>query len=201
MPRYTLEQIARIRAESERLLRDDPQPAARPEPRPTPREVHMPNIDPVQEWRAWHDARDREREAAKAELRRPEHVMRTSERAAIDTLTAQVAALRRDHDVLAEAANAQARALIEFSNAVETKLTAICALAGRLERTFEEIKTAREQQITSLRNQLDLVGRQNAWLDEQLRTAQHEADVATGRREALRTREAVQRVADIIKLK
>jgi hypothetical protein len=193
--RYTAEQIARIRAESERILRDEPPPP------PRPREVPIPESDPVAEWREWHDARAAEREAAKAALHRGEHEMRSQERAAIDTLTAQVAALQRDHDVLAEAANAQARALIEFSNAVETKMTAICALAGRLERTFEEIKTARDRQTESLRSQLDLVVRQNEWLDEQLNVAQHEADVATGRREALRTREAVQRVADIIKLK
>jgi hypothetical protein len=46
-----------------------------------------------------------------------------------------------------------------------------------------------------------LVARQNEFLEQQLATAQHEADIATGRREALRTREAVQRVADVIKLK
>jgi len=188
----------RVRAESERLLKDEPT-RARAVPPPV-REVPIPEIDPVQEWREWHDARDREREAAKAALR-SEREMRSPERAAIDALSAEIGALRRDHDALASASNEQATALIEYSDVVNAKLNALAALADRLERTLEAAKTARESLVESFRSQLDLVTRQNEYLDQQLTTARREADVATGRRESQRTRDAVQRVADVIKLK
>ena len=66
MSRYTPEQIARVRAESERLLRDEPRPAARA-PAST---REPPPRDHIAEWAEWHDARDAERRAAKAVMRR-----------------------------------------------------------------------------------------------------------------------------------
>src|SRR5262245_29406709 len=69
MSRFTPEEIARIRAQSERLLREPAAPPAT-SPAPPPREAHVPESDPIQEWRDWHDARDRGREAARAQLRR-----------------------------------------------------------------------------------------------------------------------------------
>src|SRR5262249_49587174 len=70
MSRYTPEQIAAIRAESERLLRGEP--PARPKPTPPPRAAYVPEADPVQEWRDWHDQRAAERKANRAEVRREE---------------------------------------------------------------------------------------------------------------------------------
>jgi len=193
--KYNSEQVARIRAESERLLRDPP---ARPEPKP-PREVHIPETDPVAEWREWHDARDRERAAAKAELRRSEHEMRTQERAMIDTLIVQVAALRRDHDAQAEACNEQARALIEFADSVATRMHALAALADRFERTLEDLKTARDRESSALRAQLDLVSRQNEFLDQQLTAARREIDQTTARRARDRANIDAKNIADNVR--
>jgi hypothetical protein len=198
MSRFTDAERRAVMEESRRILSEEPPPL--PEPAPVPREVRIEFEDDLDRWRREADASDRECEQNRAALRRSERETRSQERT-IDRLNAEVAALRNDHNALAAAANEQARALIEFGNTVETKLVALSALADRLQRTLEDTRTARAGEVASLRSQLDLVARQNAWLDEQLRVAQHEADVAIGRRESLRTREAVQRVASIIKLK
>jgi hypothetical protein len=62
------ERIAILRAESRKLMHSAP--SATPQRDEPVREVQVPDVDPVQEWREWHDTRDREREANRAKLRR-----------------------------------------------------------------------------------------------------------------------------------
>jgi hypothetical protein len=126
----------RIRAESRRLLSDDePTP---PPAEPVMREVHIPERDPIAEWRAWHDERDAEREAGRAELKRQERSdarARGADWAAyIDACVEQrLAEYQERFDELANAS-------VEFSNKVLQALTRLDSLCGDLDKKFNELR-------------------------------------------------------------
>jgi hypothetical protein len=137
MGRFSPEQIAAIRRESERLLRDD-KPAPRPEPAPTPREARLPEIDAVQEWRDWHEARDQEREDERAEMRREQRDAER-ERAAgwaayVDSRIAAALA-ERQHELIA-----LARGTLEFSNAVTARLQKMEQLIDKLDAAHAKLR-------------------------------------------------------------
>jgi hypothetical protein len=133
MSRYTPEQIARIRAESARLLRDDPPPRSEPRPDP-PREVRIPTPDPVQEWRDWHDARDREREANRAELRRQE-----GDNARVLSAIGRVAELERRVVELEQSLATSDAMMQEFAQGAETFSRAVDEVLLRMEKKLAEL--------------------------------------------------------------
>jgi len=172
--------------------------ADEPLPTPAPPKIERPLPpfeDDVARWKRLADIAELEREQNRAELRRQQHEGQISGQAAIDVLTAQISALRHDLDTQAEAANEQARALIVFGTAVETKMTALEALAARLDRTLEAMRDAREAQTATLRNQLDLVSRQNEFLEQQMATARHEINRTDARRARDRANTDAERIA------
>jgi hypothetical protein len=142
MTRFTPEQIAAVRRESERLLRDDKPAAPAPEP---PREVPVPASDPVQEWRDWHEARDREREAARDRMRREKHDAaraRGADWAAyVDArIAAALAEHRAQFDELAEAS-------AEFSNKVVQALERLDGLAAQLDTKLTELRALGDMRL------------------------------------------------------
>jgi DNA repair exonuclease SbcCD ATPase subunit len=189
MSRFTDAERATIRRESERLLRDPP---ARPEPAP-PREVHVPEVDPVQEWREWHDARDREREANRAANRRQADDPTLAGFAAIgsrlDALEERMAAVEQALAGL----NALANGAAQFSNATVARLEELAACANKAGLTFETVRALHERQVEHLRNRLAASeaasARESAFLGRQLAEARRELDALHGKVDRERDRE------------
>jgi hypothetical protein len=136
MSKFTDAQRAAIFEQSRRLLSDDePTP---PPAEPERREVHIPEPDPIAEWKAWHDDRDAEREAARAELKREERAdarARGQDWAAfIDARVEQrLAEYQARFDELADAS-------VEFSQSVLKALTRLDDLCGDLDKKFDQLR-------------------------------------------------------------
>src|SRR5262249_54030387 len=125
MSKFSPSEISRIRAESEKLLRDPP---ARPEPAPEPpRKIHVVIGDPVQEWREAADAFERKCEEHRAEMRRGAQAREAAfgRRAwGGDALGARVAALQARPPAVERAVTGLgklATAVVPFSNPPEKK--------------------------------------------------------------------------------
>jgi hypothetical protein len=184
MSRFSDSERAEIIRKSREILERGDAP---PPPAPPVREVVVPESDAVAEWAEWHDARDREREINRAGMRRESAAAaraQTADRAAIDTLAAELAALRRDFDAQAEAGNAVARGLIDFSNSVTTRLHALAALTDRLERVLGELKTTYADGFAVLNARLVSAeaahARESAFQGRQLAAARAELDGLVG---------------------
>jgi hypothetical protein len=140
MSRFTPEQIAAIRRESERLLRDEPPP--RPEPAPPREPPPIVFEDAMDRWRREADEADRERAAAKAELRREEDdLARTrSAIARIAALEQRVAELEQSVATSDATTRELAGGIIEFSNVVTSGLLKIEKHADELDNKLTEMR-------------------------------------------------------------
>src|SRR5262249_26603480 len=153
MSKFSPEEIARVRRESERLLCDPP---ARPEPEPV-REVPLPPRDEVREWREWQDARTAEREAHRAALRREqreEHEAMARARA-LDGAEARIEALEGRMDEIERQISELSRAIQEFSRAVTGGLNSQDRKLEKLQTLLTELRTIDDLQR---RAPLDLPG-------------------------------------------
>jgi hypothetical protein len=186
----------RIRAESRRLLEADGSPV----PPPVREDVRIPEPpDPVQEWREWHDARDVERQAAKAELRRKERAMHTEYEAGVDVRLVELE--RRLVQRLAaveqrlEAFDAVANGTVTFSNAVTERLEELASLAHKVDKALETMRHVHARECDALRDRLAASeashSRETAMLVKQLSDAQRELDVRANLREHAANRMAV----------
>jgi hypothetical protein len=198
MSRYTPEQIARIRAESERLLSDEPPPP--PEPTP-PRVVRIEVEDDLVRWRREADESDREREAARAELRRESRedrraAMRTRQDAAevdqrLDAIEDRLTAIEQ---ALA-AFNQLASNTATFSDSVTGQLESLAALANRVDAATVTLRYVHERETAALRDRLAASeathARETALLTRELTRAQHETDRRAEIREHAANRMAV----------
>jgi len=136
MSRFSLEQIAAIRAESERLLADKP-PAEQPAPTPV-REVPLVFEDDMDKWRREAAESDERRAKAKAELQREAreaHEARSAvgRIAALEDRIAQLEWALADANAttneLAKGAQALGDAVTQATFRMETKLA---ELSGKL---------------------------------------------------------------------
>jgi hypothetical protein len=195
MKHYSPEERAAILQKSRELLDDKPPPApAQPAP---VREQPIPAPDdPITKWAKEADEASAIRERNRAAMRREAAAAertRTADRAAIDTLAAEVAALRRDLDAQASASNEQANGLIEFSNSVTTRMHALAALTDRLDATLTTMLTMHEREVNALRDRLAATeaahARESAFTGRQLTEARRELDVLRAGAERKRDRE------------
>jgi hypothetical protein len=138
MSKFTPEQIARTRAESERILREvreEPAPPE-PEPAPAPREVPLVFEDDVAKWKREADEASAIREANRAAMRRDQRNERVDLTAGwtqyIDNRIAEHAGM------VAELA----KAAVEFSNAVNTRLAEMEKQLGQLETKLTQLRAA-----------------------------------------------------------
>jgi hypothetical protein len=190
-----------VRRESRRILEERENPT-RPIPTAVCEPVRVPEPqDPIAEWRDWHNARDAERQAAKAELRREERNARaTQDLAGIDVrlaaLEERMAAVEQAVASFGEVINGT----VSFSNAATTKLHAVEALTERLDRTLDTLKTTHAREVDHLRNRLATceaqTARESNFLGQQLNAARREIDALNGKQERIRDREQYAKAAE-----
>jgi hypothetical protein len=195
MSRYTPEQIARIHAESARLLSDPPEP--RPE-LAAPREVHVPESDPVAEWAADAEAFERQREKNRAELKRESRADVRHQRQTSDVLVelaARVSTLEDRVDTIAAALaglDALASSSMSFSDAVTGKLQDLVALTNKVDMAVTTMRFVHEREANALRDRLAASeathARETAMLTKQLADAQREIEARANIREAVVSR-------------
>jgi len=146
MSRYTNEQIAAIRRQSERLLREGPRPPAA-EPPPPAREV--PPIvleDPVQQWKREADEASAIREANRAANRRQAHenarVLTALERLA--ALEARIAELEQSVATPDATSRELAQGTVTFAQAVDQGLVRMEKHLAELSGKLTELRAAND---------------------------------------------------------
>src|SRR5262245_52040416 len=118
MKHYSPEERAAVLQKSRELLSDEP-PTPPPAPAPSPPTL-VEEADPVREWRDWHDARDREREAVRAQMRSEERREREgmARAQALDGAEARITGLEERMTEVERQIAELSRAIEDFSNAV-----------------------------------------------------------------------------------
>jgi hypothetical protein len=202
--KFTPEEREAVIRESRRILQERDNPHPRPLPEALRPEVPLPPFeDDVARWKREADEsearRERERDLLQRQSRAAQRAQ-TADRATIDVLTAEVAALRRDLDAKTEASNELARGLIEFGQTVETKLVALEASASRLERILDALKTTYKQGFSALTARVAGAeaahAREAAFTGRQLEAARREISVLKAARERKADRELIAKAGE-----
>ena len=194
MSRMSPEHIARVRAESERLLRDPP---ARPEPAPVREPPPIVFEDDVAKWKREADEADALRAAAKAELRR--QVDNAAEAgwavigARFDQIEQRLDEIERTVAGLYEAVPAAA----QFSSATVGRMAEFESLATSLSATLDTLRAVQDRETKFLRDRLaasEAAGaRESAFLSRQLTEARREIDALVGQLNRERDQEQTNR--------
>jgi uncharacterized coiled-coil protein SlyX len=191
----TPEQIANVFAESRRRMvgttptpqRDEPPVRVRPLP---------PLPDPVQEWREWHDTRDREREANRAKLRRADRERQAEYARAVqtgadteqrlDALEIRMANVEATIATLSEAVSNAA----DFTHNAVVRFGDVEAAFKKLNASLDTMRENMKSELAALRDRMSgketTAAREAAARAEQQNSERHERsqrDAAVTRRE------------------
>jgi len=132
MSKFSDQEKAAILRRSRELLSDDKPPVT--PPAPAPRELPIPEPDPVAEWREWHDARAAEREANRAAMRRD-----ARENARVLLALERIAALEQRIAELEASVATSDETLRQLAAGAEAFSSAVEAGLGRMEQRLVEL--------------------------------------------------------------